>query len=189
MQATKGRNNAIWLAQECDSPLISAACNKPLLTADAGDSIRINAVLNSTKLRTAGGLAPEKVVLRLCFSKPFTVDRPWRKPNDKIDMDKSCPHTVGTFPLAANGSYSADWKVPKGAPKATWYAQVMVVCQNGTGPVYCATDSTKGKNFVGTQIISSTPTSMKVAVGICSAIAPAFLAAFFVKERMIKKST
>jgi hypothetical protein len=59
---------------------------------------------------------------------------------------------------------------------------------NGTEPYYCAMDSTKGKNFIGTKIIPSTPTSMKVAVGICSAIAPAFLIVYFMKEHMKKSA-
>lgn len=147
--------------------------------------VRVNARLNgTTALRGLGGLTPKNVTIRLCFSKPFTADRPWRKPAPVLDVrahsctlharthactnaafacrhqqdallharlsacmcmlprraltpprlrplpcaprqsDKSCPHMLATLPVSANGTYTATWKVPKGAPRATWYAQV-----------------------------------------------------------------
>jgi hypothetical protein len=190
MQATKGKSNEFYLGQTCDSPAITAPCNQPLLTAAAADRVRVTAKLNQTQLRTDGGLEPTGVVLRLCFSKPFVADRPWRKPNDKIDFDRSCPPSgnVAKLEVAANGTYTGVWKVPKNAPKATWYAMVLVECKNGTATVYCQTDSTKGLNFVGTQIIESVPAALKIAAALCSAVAPVFLLAFFIKERVAKKA-
>ena len=66
----------------------------------------------------AGGLAPVNVTVRLCFSKPSTVDRPWRKASPIIDKDKSCPYTLATLPVAESGAYTVTWVVPKAAPKA-----------------------------------------------------------------------
>ncbi|KIZ06132.1 hypothetical protein MNEG_1817 [Monoraphidium neglectum] len=126
--------------------------------------------------------------MRLCFAKPFVVDRPWRKPGDVIDKDKACPQVIGTVPISAtNNTYTATWAVTKSTPKATWYAQVFVECKNGTATGFCQYDTSVNQTYVGTQIIESTPVSMKVAVALCSAIAPVFLAAFFIKEQVLKK--
>lgn len=185
-ETTTGAGNA-FEPKVCDANAIAAPCNQPPLTAEDGDKVRVTAKL-AAPLKTLNNAAPTTVWIRLCFSKPFTADRPWRKPADVVDKDKSCPQTLAKLPIAANSTYTATWTVPKAAPKATWYAQVLVECTGAEGPVFCQTDSTAGKAFVATQIINSTPVSMKVAVAICSAIAPAFLAAFFIKERVMKKS-
>jgi hypothetical protein len=225
---------------------VSAPCNHPLLNADRNDEIKVIAKLASAPVKTVDGLEPSSVTLKLCFSKPSTKDRPWRKPADVIDVsapggggacalcrapwarraasrrapsrrpatsrpltpprpltrlrlpppplrppqkDKACPYTVAKLPLSDKlTTYEATFVIPKVMPKATLYAQAMVTCNNGTeGPVFCQYDNTVGKAYVGTDIIDSTPGAMKVAVGICSAIAPAFLAAFFYKENYMKK--
>lgn len=57
------------------------------MSADAKDRVRVTARLNGTRaLRVAKGLKPVNVTIRLCFSKPFVADRPWRKPSDIIDV-------------------------------------------------------------------------------------------------------
>lgn len=217
IEATEGAvSKSLFLPHSCASPALNASCNARPLSADHGDELRVTAKLNGTRaLRGAGGLAPVNVTIRLCFSKPSTADRPWRKPSDVIDKDKSCPHVLATLPVNGEGVYSATWKVPKNAPRATWYAQAYVSCANSTAaeaakshdkmaatvigaahakradappPVICAVSSTKGANFFATAPILSVPTGMTVAAGICSAIAPLFLALFFIKERAMKKS-
>lgn len=116
--------------------------------------------------------------------------------------------------MSPSGEYVATWTVPKKAVKATYYAQAYVSCANltaagagarggaevgslvnvvsgsgggGAAPVICAVSSTKGKNFFATKPINSVPMSMKVAAGLCSSIAPAFLIVFFIKEQMKKR--
>ena len=278
------RHAPLAAPQSCDSPLVAAPCNQPLLNADAKDKVQITAKVAKGPLKAADGLTPEHIVIKLCFSKPFVVDRPWRKPNDAIDVsaafdwcdygrggrarrdlerlqskrlgslaktpgcnlqhaplhppraaraarhaaalrsapcskglacvpaphalahtaltspsppapallhsqrDRSCPQTVATLPVAANNTYTVTWPVPKGAPKATWYVKVFADCKNGTETVFCQYDSTADTNYVATQIIESMPTAMKAAVAVCSCIAPVFLALFFIKERMLKKT-
>ncbi|KAI8465807.1 MAG: hypothetical protein J3K34DRAFT_525056 [Monoraphidium minutum] len=188
MKATKGADKAVFVPQTCASPALDAPCNQPLLGAAAKDKVQITAKLTKAPLKVVDSLKAQTVVLRLCFSKPFTVDRPWRKANDAIDRDRSCSQTVAKMPLASNNTYTATWNVPKGAPKATWYAQVLVECANGTSTSYCQFDNTADVAYLGTKIIDSTPVSMTVAVAVCSAIAPTFLAAFFIKEHFLKKS-
>jgi hypothetical protein len=54
--------------------------------------------------------------------------------------------------------------------------------------VFCQYDSTVNATYFGTTIIDSTPGSLKVAVGVCSAVAPAFLLAYFLKDQYFKKT-
>lgn len=188
IEATKGADKDVFVPQACDSPVLDAPCNQPLLNADAHDKLKITAKVAKAPLKAADGLKPEHIVIKMCFSKPFVADRPWRKPNDIIDRDRSCPQTVATLPVAANNTYTVTWPIPKAAPKATWYVKVFADCKNGTDTVYCQFDSTADKAYVATSIIESTPTAMKAAVAVCSAIAPVFLALFFIKERVLKKT-
>jgi hypothetical protein len=171
----------------CDVPAFAAPCNQPPLSNDAHDKVRVTAKQVGKAITTRGGLAAADVILKLCFSKPSTADRPWRKANDVIDKDRACPQTLATLPIAANGTYSAVWPVPKAAVKATWYAQVLVECKNGTELTVCQYDNTANKTYVSTQIMHSTPVSLQVAAAVCSAIAPAVLVAFFIKEQVLKK--
>jgi hypothetical protein len=236
--------------QVCNKTAIDAPCHQPLLSAEEHDKVHVVAKLASPQIKTNGGLKPTGVTIKLCFSKPFTKDRPWRKAADVIDVslgclgdrgwwgpaprlgpcgstpatagfgpaaarpansralltaraaptpaqrrssyapqkDKACPQTVAKLPIGAGlTSYEGTFSIPKAMPRATWYAQVMVTCMNDTAPVFCQYDNTVNKTYVATEVIDSTPPAMKVAVGICSAIAPAFLIAFFLKENVLKK--
>jgi hypothetical protein len=188
LEATKGADKKEFEAQVCNSTAVGAPCNQPLLSAQHRDKVHIVAKLASPQIKTNGGLKPTTVTIKLCFSKPFTKDRPWRKAADVIDKDKACPQTIAKLPVGAGlTSYEGTFSIPKAMPRATWYAQVMVTCMNGTAPVVCQYDNTANAAYVATEIIDSTPPAMKVAVGICSAIAPAFLIAFFLKENVLKK--
>jgi hypothetical protein len=86
LKATKTADKAAFEPADCTEDKISAACNKPLLTADAKDKLLVTAALKDSPLKTIDDLTPKRVVIKACYTKPSTADRPWRKSNDVIDV-------------------------------------------------------------------------------------------------------
>eukprot|EP00878_Enallax_costatus_P002739 GHUV01002928.1.p1 GENE.GHUV01002928.1~~GHUV01002928.1.p1 ORF type:complete len:265 (+),score=73.35 GHUV01002928.1:83-796(+) len=186
---TRTADKSVFEQQICKEDKVSAACNKPLLTADAKDKLQLTATLKdgATQLKTIDNLQPKKVFVKACYSKPSTADRPWRKANDVIDKDKSCPFIVKSSEFTANSTtVNVEWPIPKNMTKAAWFAAIYVQCQNGTDVAWCQTDSTKNATYFGTNIINSTPTGMIIATAVCSAIGPLFLASYFLKDFLNK---
>jgi len=172
----------------CDQAALTAPCNQPLLSAQNQDKLKVTYKLNGTQLKTADDLAPKNLRFVACYATPSQKDRPWRKFNDVIDKDKSCPFIMKESPLnSTDGTYTVTWPLPKNTTKATWYAQVMVQCQNGTKTSYCQYDSTVNQTFWGTTIINSTPVGLKVATAVAASIGPLFLGAFFVKDFVLSR--
>jgi hypothetical protein len=155
------------------------------LTADNGDKLRVQLSLKNATLKTIDNLEPKRVVVRACYTKAAATDRPWRKANEVIDKDKSCPFIIKSAEMN-DTKYTFNWNIPKNMTKATWFTNVMVICKNGTGTSYCQTDNTVNKTYFGTTIINSTPKGMVVATAICSAIGPIFLAAYFLKDMLTR---
>eukprot|EP00775_Hariotina_reticulata_P008663 gene8663-8844_t len=184
--ATRSPDKSVFTPQVCDQDKISAACNQPLLGADAKDKLQVTAALKSGPLKTIDNLPAKRVVVRACYTKPSIADRPWRKSNDVIDKDKSCPFTIKSADMT-NSSYTFEWPIPKNMTKAAWYAQVMVQCMNGTEPAFCQYDTTKNQTYWGTTVINGTPTGMIVATAACSAVGPLFLASYFIKDMLTRK--
>lgn len=185
VSATKSADKGAFAPVTCDSPQLSAPCNQPPLSADAHDKVRVQLKLKDKALKTIDNLDPKRVLVRACYTKPSAVDRPWRKADNVIDKDKSCPFVIRSAEFNAT-NYSFDWAVPKNMTKATWYTAVLVACQNGTGLSYCQYDSTVNKTYFATNIINSTPTGMVVATAVCSAIGPIFLAAYFLRDMLTR---
>lgn len=85
---TKTADKSVFQPQNCTEAKVSAACNHPLLTAEAKDKLQVIATLKggAAQLKTLDNLPAKKVVVKACYSKPSTTDRPWRKANDIIDV-------------------------------------------------------------------------------------------------------
>ncbi|KAF8071332.1 NRT3.2 [Scenedesmus sp. PABB004] len=181
VKATKTADKAAFEPQLCTEDTVKAACNQPLLSADAKDKLQVTAALKAAPLRTIDNLPPTRIVVKACYTKPSSTDRPWRKSNDVIDKDKSCPFIIKSAELNAT-SFTFDWPIPKNMTKAAWYASVLVQCTNGTLTSFCQADNTKNATYWGTTIINSTPPGMVVATAVCSAIGPLFLGGYFVKD-------
>ena len=187
LAATKTADKAAFVpVGACNASALTAPCIEPLLSAQHGDKLQANFSLLAGPLRAVDGLNATALVFQACYSKASSADRPWRKANDVIDKDKACPVVLGTS--APNASaYSFTFAVPKNSTRATWYAQVLAVCANGTTNSYCQFDNTVNATYFGTQIIDSTPPGLVAAAAACSAVGPLFLAAFFVRDVVVRK--
>jgi len=194
--ATSATAGAPYEKDMCTEP---AGC-LPALGADQGSSLRItltrvaakNATAADGALSTLTGGAPVKLTLKACFSKPSTADRPWRRAAPVVDKDRSCP--VSLAPprqlTAAETAVGApplvfDFKVPKNAPKAAWYASAMLECADKQ---LCQHETTNGTAFWQTQAAQSRPASLIAAASVCSAVAPGMLALFFVRDHVLGRA-
>lgn len=171
----------------CNQTAVSAACLQPLLTADNQDKVQFTFKAAGSQLKTLDDLPVLSLMFQACYSKSSTADRPWRKPAPVVTLDKSCPFVLQVATPTPDNSYTVTWPVPKNATKASWYAQVLTICQNGTGTTYCGAGSTQNANYFATNTINSTPVSMQIATAICAAIGPLFLASYFVKDYVVPK--
>eukprot|EP00879_Flechtneria_rotunda_P004782 GHRR01005053.1.p1 GENE.GHRR01005053.1~~GHRR01005053.1.p1 ORF type:complete len:233 (+),score=48.68 GHRR01005053.1:159-857(+) len=185
--ATRAANKSAFEPVSCTEEKSSAACNQPLLNADAQDKLQVTAALKDSPLRTIDDLPATKLWVKACYAKPSTADRPWRKADNVIDKDKSCPYIVKSTDFNQS-TYTFQWPVPKNMTKAVWYAQVLVQCQNGTEMSFCQYDDTRNESYWGTNTINSTPSGMIVATAVCSAIGPLFLGVYFLKDKLTRKS-
>jgi len=188
--ATKGADKSVFTPIVCDKEALTAPCHSPALTADEKDKLKVELQLKDKQLKTYDNLQPKRVLVRACYTKSSAVDRPWRKANDVIDKDKSCPFVIRSAEFnSTTNSYSFDWPIPKNMTKATWYTSVLVQCQNGTGTSFCQFDSTKNQTYFATNIINSTPTGMVVATAVASAIGPLFLGVYFLRDMLSRKGS
>lgn len=186
--ATKSADKGTFTPVTCDQALLTAPCNQPPLSADAKDKLRVDLTLKDKTLKTYDDLDPKRLLVRACYTKQSATDRPWRRANDVIDKDKSCPFVIkSTEYTPANSTYSFEWPIPKNMTRATWFTSVLVQCTNGTGASYCQYDSTVNQTYFATNIINSTPTGMVVATAVCSAIGPLFLGVYFLRDMLMQR--
>jgi hypothetical protein len=89
LKATRTANKDAFEAVDCTEDRFSAACNQPLLSADAKDKLQVTAALKKSPIKTIDDLTPKRVVIKACYTRPSAVDRPWRKSNDVIDVSAS----------------------------------------------------------------------------------------------------
>ena len=75
-----------------------------------------------------------------------------------------------------------EFKVPKNAPKAAWFASAMFECADAQ---LCQHETTNGTAFWQTVAVQSRPASLIAAASVCSAVAPGILAAFFLKDHVL----
>lgn len=98
--ATSGADKGTFTPITCDSPALSAPCNKPPLTADNKDKLKVELQLKDKTLKTIDELKPKRVLVRACYTKASAVDRPWRKAADVIDVSVFfgwCLHMDGVW--------------------------------------------------------------------------------------------
>jgi hypothetical protein len=178
----------------CNATAIDAPCIQPVLSHPNGDALKFTFSLKAAPLRTLGDLTPTKVVFRACYSAPFLKDRGWRKATPELNKDRSCPIVLNkpTSLDFQTTPYEFTYNIPNNVTRATWYAAVFVVCNNGTeGITTCQYDTSATTSaqptYWGTSQITSITSGLKIATAVCSLIAPLFLGAFFVWEYLIKK--
>lgn len=192
---------AVAASPATGAPFAPVACTAPTgcppaLNADLGSALRFTltrkAGPNKTadgEMATLAGTAPVLLMLRGCFSRPSTVDRPWRRTAPIIDKDRSCPAALAP-PRALTAAETAvgapplvfEFAIPKNAPKATWFASALFECAD---KAQCAYETTNGTAFWQTEAVQSKPASLIAAAAVCSTIGPAILAAFFVKDHVV----
>lgn len=79
---TSGSDKAVFVpVTDCNTTALSAPCLQPLLSAEKGDKVQLTFTLKDKQLKTADDLPVVGLQFRACYAQPFTVDRPWRKPN------------------------------------------------------------------------------------------------------------
>lgn len=186
-----------WTAHNCTKAAIGAACSQPALQPKK-DKIRFTFNLKDgiESVQTLNDMTPAKITISICFSKPSTTDRPWRKYSNSTTKNKSCPTDVYTWKWNATTAadlltteYSAVWTVGRDVPKATWYAQLTVKCTNPAdgSTVVCAYDNTNTNstaNYVETTTVEQVTSGLTAGMIVGSVVGPTFLLGYFVVDKL-----
>ena len=113
------------------------------------------------------------IEVRMCYSKPDTVDRPWRKVGGTVaaNIKAQCKYLVTKVDSVAAGEVT--WVLPSTTPDAALFPRIFTLC----GEEYCGIGNTPADNpylFLGVKM-NTTPGSLVAAVIICASIGPVLL--------------
>ncbi|XP_078432523.1 putative high-affinity nitrate transporter-activating protein 2.2 [Wolffia australiana] len=150
------------------------------------DTISVTWQLNQSF--PAGTDAVYKTIrVELCYAPVSQKDRGWRKTNDNLHKDKSCPFKMADKPYAMAGNLS--YQVTKEIPTAVFFVRAYALDAAGVEVGYGqTTDKAKTQNLFKIDGISGRSTSIDVAAGCFSAFSIAALVAFFVIENKGRKT-
>ncbi|KAH7428046.1 hypothetical protein KP509_10G072800 [Ceratopteris richardii] len=130
----------------------------------------------------------KNVHIKLCFGAVSQVDRAWRKTNDLLSKDKTCPYEMGAQPYTPEGG-SITWTVTKEIPFAFYFIRAYVT---NTAKEKIAYGQTSNKqrttNLFTIEPITGRHASLDIAAAVFSAFSVISLFGFYFGEkRFIKK--
>eukprot|EP01025_Chloroclados_australasicus_P041189 TRINITY_DN4348_c0_g2_i1.p1 TRINITY_DN4348_c0_g2~~TRINITY_DN4348_c0_g2_i1.p1 ORF type:complete len:264 (-),score=18.04 TRINITY_DN4348_c0_g2_i1:52-843(-) len=164
-------------------------CDLTSATWDEADAVEVGPLnLPSADAVAPGVGAPSKVVVKLCYAKPDTINRKWRKFNDLFKKDKTCLQKTDPIDFAV--AENAKLVLKSTTPKAAFTVSVFVKCADQGDNEYCylkhpfpSYSNATNAVYFPAQTMDARPTNLYVAVFICVAIGPILLLAFLIYER------
>ncbi|XP_043723788.1 high-affinity nitrate transporter 3.2-like [Telopea speciosissima] len=131
--------------------------------------------------------AYKSVKVKLCYAPISQIDRSWRKTNDDLSKDKTCPNLIVSKPYDTsknNVEQSFDWTITRDVPTATYFVRAYAYNSAGEEVGYGqTTDAKKTTNLFEIQGISGRHASLDIAAGCFSAFSVASLVGFFFLEK------
>ncbi|CAH8350780.1 unnamed protein product [Eruca vesicaria subsp. sativa] len=148
---------------------------------DAGiDKLSITWKLSSTA-KTQASFKTIKV--KLCYAPVSQVDRPWRKTENELFKDKTCPHKIITKAYNKS-SQSFKYTLERDIPTGTYFVRAYAVDAKDHEVAYGqSTKEAKTTNLFSVQAISGRHKSLDIASICFSVFAVLALLVFFVNEK------
>lgn len=150
------------------------------------DKISGTWVLNKTF--PAGTDSSYKTIkLKLCYAPISQRDRAWRKTENELSRDKTCPHKMLAMHYDASNKtvHTFEWLIKKDVPQATYFIRAYAVDSNDVQVAYGQTTNTnKSTNLFQINAISG----RHITLDICSICFSAFsvlslLVFFYIEKR------
>ncbi|KAM0033177.1 putative high-affinity nitrate transporter [Helianthus debilis subsp. tardiflorus] len=129
------------------------------------------------------------IKVKLCYAPISQKDRKWRKTEDLLKKDKTCPHKIVARPYAASNN-SFTWTIERDIPSATYFVRAYAFDAQDVQVAYGqTTDAHKSTNLFLVQAITGRHLSLDIASVCFSAFSVVSLAFFFFIEKRKAKAS
>ncbi|CAF2124784.1 unnamed protein product [Brassica napus] len=148
---------------------------------DAGiDKLSITWKLSSTATKEAEFTT---IKVKLCYAPVSQVDRPWRKTENELFKDKSCPHKIITRAYDKSPQ-SFEYTLERDIPTGTYFVRAYAVDAKDHEVAFGqSTNEAKSTNLFSVQAISGRHKSLDIASICFSVFSVLALLVFFVNEK------
>ncbi|XP_009150665.2 high-affinity nitrate transporter 3.1 [Brassica rapa] len=148
---------------------------------DAGiDKLSITWKLRSTAKKQANFTT---IKVKLCYAPVSQVDRPWRKTENELFKDKTCPHKIITRAYNKS-SQSFKYTLDRDIPTGTYFVRTYAVDAKDHEVAFGqSTNEAKTTNLFSVQAISGRHKSLDIASVCFSVFSVLALLVFFVNEK------
>ncbi|KAG2312020.1 hypothetical protein Bca52824_023577 [Brassica carinata] len=148
---------------------------------DAGiDKLSITWKLSSTAKKQANFTT---IKVKLCYAPVSQVDRPWRKTENELFKDKTCPHKIITRAYNKS-SQSFKYTLERDIPTGTYFVRAYAVDAKDHEVAFGqSTNEAKTTNVFSVQAISGRHKSLDIASICFSVFSVLALLVFFVNEK------
>ncbi|KAH9616266.1 hypothetical protein KSS87_020772 [Heliosperma pusillum] len=119
------------------------------------------------------------VAIKLCYRKESQIDRPWRKTENELFKDKTCPHDITKKNYTATLT-STDYIVKKEIPTAHYFIRAYVLDAAGKKVAYGQTIPDVDLSITA---ITGRHASIDIAAAVFSAFSVLSLGFFFYLEK------
>ncbi|MFS7999415.1 putative high-affinity nitrate transporter [Helianthus anomalus] len=129
------------------------------------------------------------VKVKLCYAPISQKDRSWRKTEDRLKKDKTCPHKIVARPYAASNN-SFTWTIEKDIPTGVYFVRAYALNAQDQEVAYGqTTNGAKSTNLFNVQAITGRHVSLDIASVCFSAFSVVSLAGFFYMEKRKGKAS
>lgn len=123
------------------------------------------------------------IKVKLCYAPVSQVDRPWRKTENELFKDKSCPHKIITRPYDKTPQ-SFEYTLERDIPTGTYFVRAYAVDAKDHEVAFGqSTDEAKSTYLFSVQAISGRHKSLDIASVCFSVFSVVALLVFFVNEK------
>ncbi|CAN7139418.1 unnamed protein product [Brassica rapa subsp. narinosa] len=126
------------------------------------------------------------IKVKLCYAPASQVDRPWRKTENELFKDKSCPHKISSWSYdpAMKAGQSFDYTLERDIPTGTYFVRAYAVDTKDHEVAFGqSTNEDKTTNLFSVQAISGRHKSLDIASVCFSVFSVVALLVFFVNEK------
>ncbi|KAM0033181.1 putative high-affinity nitrate transporter [Helianthus debilis subsp. tardiflorus] len=129
------------------------------------------------------------IKVKLCYAPISQKDRSWRKTEDRLKKDKTCPHKIVARPYTASNN-TFTWTVERDIPSGVYFVRAYALNAHEQEVAYGQTTNVqKDKNLFQIQAITGRHVSLDIASVCFSAFSIVSLAGFFYMEKRKGKSS
>ncbi|KAL9288003.1 High-affinity nitrate transporter 3.2 [Arabidopsis thaliana] len=153
-------------------------------SGEAGkDMVTITWKLKSSSAKVDTDTAFKTIQVKLCYAPISQVDRPWRKTDNKLFKDRSCPHEIVSKAYDKTPQ-SLDWTIGLDIPTGTYFVRAYGIDGDGHEVAYGqSTDEGRTTNLFSVHAISGHHVGLDIASTFFSVFSVVSLFVFFVMEK------